>query len=172
MNWEAAGAIGEILGAVGVIITLAYLSIQIRASTRATQVETADRILARVNESQGRLVESEELTALVRRGARSMESLESDERMRVRLLFFEMLRNSEQAVIFHRQGALDQGMFDRWYRSLLSLLARWPELATYLSQNRDLFDDAFVEMCFREAETGPARAPGAPSHQTPSTTPR
>jgi hypothetical protein len=107
-----------------------------------------------VNASQGRLVESEELTALVRRGARSMESLEADERMRVRLLFFEMLRNSEQAVLFHRQGVLDQGMFDRWYRSLLGLLARWPELATYLSQNKDLFDDDFVEMCLRETDTG------------------
>lgn len=30
MNWEALGAIGEIVGAIGVIITLVYLAIQIR----------------------------------------------------------------------------------------------------------------------------------------------
>ena len=32
MDWNAIGAIGEILGAVGVIITLGYLASQIRGS--------------------------------------------------------------------------------------------------------------------------------------------
>ena len=33
MNWEAVGAIGEVVGALGVIATLLYLAIQIRRST-------------------------------------------------------------------------------------------------------------------------------------------
>ena len=37
LNWEAIGAVGEIGGAIGVIVTLAYLSIQIRSSSRATE---------------------------------------------------------------------------------------------------------------------------------------
>ncbi len=37
MNWEAIGAIGEVLGAVGVITTLVYLSIQLRQNTKALQ---------------------------------------------------------------------------------------------------------------------------------------
>ena len=35
MDWEAIGAIGEIAGAVAVLVTLAYLSIQIRQNTKA-----------------------------------------------------------------------------------------------------------------------------------------
>ena len=34
MNWEAIGAVGEILGALGVIITLLYLAGQIRQNNR------------------------------------------------------------------------------------------------------------------------------------------
>ncbi len=30
MNWEAIGAVGEVLGAIGVIVTLGYLAVQIR----------------------------------------------------------------------------------------------------------------------------------------------
>ena len=41
MNWEAIGAIGEVVGAIAVIVTLVYLSIQIRSNTIATQ--TASR---------------------------------------------------------------------------------------------------------------------------------
>ena len=39
MNWEALGAIGEIVGAVGIIITLVYLAVQIRSSARAAEAQ-------------------------------------------------------------------------------------------------------------------------------------
>ena len=35
VDWEAIGAVGEILSAVGVIVTLAYLATQMRQNTRA-----------------------------------------------------------------------------------------------------------------------------------------
>jgi len=41
MNWDAIGAIGEIVGALAVFITLVYLSVQIRHSTKATRLQTA-----------------------------------------------------------------------------------------------------------------------------------
>ncbi len=40
MNWEAIGAVGEIVGALGVILTLFYLSFQIRQNTRAIKGQT------------------------------------------------------------------------------------------------------------------------------------
>jgi hypothetical protein len=38
MNWEAIGAVGETLGAAGVIITLVYLATQLRQNTRALRL--------------------------------------------------------------------------------------------------------------------------------------
>lgn len=35
MNWEAAGALGEIVGAVAVVATLVFLAIQLRQNTQA-----------------------------------------------------------------------------------------------------------------------------------------
>ena len=35
MNWEGIGAVGEILGAIAVMITLGYLAVQIRQNARA-----------------------------------------------------------------------------------------------------------------------------------------
>ncbi|MFT4563071.1 MAG: hypothetical protein ACI9BW_002824 [Gammaproteobacteria bacterium] len=37
MNWEAAGALGDIIGAVVVFLTLIYLVKQIRQNTKAVQ---------------------------------------------------------------------------------------------------------------------------------------
>ena len=40
MNWDAIGAVGEIIGAAAVVLTLFYLSLQIRMSTRQQRVES------------------------------------------------------------------------------------------------------------------------------------
>ena len=37
MNWEAVGALSEVIGAVAVIASLIYLAIQVRSSSRATR---------------------------------------------------------------------------------------------------------------------------------------
>ena len=40
MNWDAIGAIGEILGATAVLVSLIYLSIQIRHNSRQVEEQT------------------------------------------------------------------------------------------------------------------------------------
>jgi hypothetical protein len=40
MNWEAAGAVGEIIGAIGVIASLLYVAMQVRASNNASLIES------------------------------------------------------------------------------------------------------------------------------------
>ena len=39
MNWEAIGAIGSILGAIGVIVTLVYLAAQIQQNSITTKAD-------------------------------------------------------------------------------------------------------------------------------------
>jgi hypothetical protein len=40
INWEAVGAIGEIVGAVAVVLTLGYLAVQIRQNTNASRAQS------------------------------------------------------------------------------------------------------------------------------------
>ena len=40
MNWDALGAVVELLSAIGVIATLGYLGIQVRHSKNATEANT------------------------------------------------------------------------------------------------------------------------------------
>ncbi len=47
MNWDAIGAIGEIIGALAVVATLFYLAFQIRQNTKVTRADmTKDLLLA------------------------------------------------------------------------------------------------------------------------------
>ena len=51
MNWEAIGAIGEVLGAAAVVATLGYLAVQIRQNSRAVKNSAAQSMLSEANAS-------------------------------------------------------------------------------------------------------------------------
>ena len=49
MDWNAVGAVGEILGAVAVFLTLLYLAAQIRQANKMAHFETTREIMAQFN---------------------------------------------------------------------------------------------------------------------------
>lgn len=49
MNWEAVGAIGELLGATTVVVSILYLAVQVRQSNRQSASESGTDVLAEMN---------------------------------------------------------------------------------------------------------------------------
>jgi hypothetical protein len=56
MNWEAIGAVGEAVGAIAVVVTLAYLAMQIRQNTGATRAASHHAVIEALN--QGNLAQA------------------------------------------------------------------------------------------------------------------
>ena len=86
MNWDAIGAIAEIVGAAGVIITLLYLALQIRRSNQLATVESN-----RFGEHSPDLpimaiVQDPEVAKIFRNGLADRESLSPDECVRFDML--------------------------------------------------------------------------------------
>ena len=61
MNWDAIGAIGEIIGAAGVILSLVYLAVQIRHASRTTQVQIEQSETASIVAQMLSMVENPDL---------------------------------------------------------------------------------------------------------------
>ena len=80
MNWEAVGAIGEILGAAGVIVTLGYLAAQIRANTRQSRAAMTQSIVDGVNGVHNAVMVNPQLADVYVR-AGNQEELTESERM-------------------------------------------------------------------------------------------
>ena len=85
-RWNAVGAIGEIIGALAVFLTLGYLAVQIRQNTKAVRASALDSSVNAVNDVRIAMFESSEVAALYRRGLENPEELDDDERTRFRLL--------------------------------------------------------------------------------------
>ncbi len=55
MNWDAIGAIAELLGAIGVIASLVYLATQIRQNTRSVRSATYQGLIGVQRQTEGNL---------------------------------------------------------------------------------------------------------------------
>ncbi|MFT7244264.1 MAG: hypothetical protein ACI82A_001614 [Candidatus Azotimanducaceae bacterium] len=112
MNWEAAGAVGEILSAIVVVATMFYLTTQIRQSQRSNQMVAASRVTESADAWLGQLVRDKILNDIYQKGIRNYESLELSDRNRFDLLIMQLLRAIEGAWINQELGFLDQRV---WY---------------------------------------------------------
>ena len=79
MNWEALGAIGEIVGAVAVVLTLGYLAVQIRQNTRSVRASTHHSVGRSAREAEIVFAESETVAHIFHTGAREPNRLTVDE---------------------------------------------------------------------------------------------
>ena len=79
MNWEAIGAVGEILGAVTVVATIFYLSLQIRQNTRSQSIAIFESAMSGYNEIDYFIFGDVERASIIRRANVDFDSLNEDE---------------------------------------------------------------------------------------------
>jgi len=111
VNWSAIGAVGELISAVAVIITLVYLASQLRQNTKALKSSTYQAF----NDSSFSWAESEiENAALIARtqNCASMEELTLEERTVWMGIMFKAFTVMESCYLHHRAGAMDDDIFD------------------------------------------------------------
>jgi hypothetical protein len=106
MNWEAIGAVGEIVGAAGVIVTLVYLSLPIRQNTRASKAATVQNMTDKWVQINLFLAES---SVPVRTYAKLGSDTEEGRKALAlyRALFHQWSNNHYQFL----QGVLDEKLF-------------------------------------------------------------
>lgn len=85
------GNYGEFVGAIGVVVTLAYLAVQIRQNTRALRAASIDSMTQFANDIRSNLFTDPEITAIYMNGLRDVDNLNDLERERFRLLMTNAL---------------------------------------------------------------------------------
>lgn len=91
MNWEAVGAIGEVVGAVAVISTLIYLAVQVRQNNRNLAEATSASISQSFASINSRISSDEKFAELFIRGRNDIDSLNPVELERFRAFVQDIL---------------------------------------------------------------------------------
>jgi hypothetical protein len=104
MTWDALAAIGEIVGAIAVIVTLLYLAKQIRQNTRSVSVAALRDTTAQWNHWSEMLATSPDLAEVVAKGNRSIAALSESQSLRYGAYvqsFFDNAESYRALVIDH-----------------------------------------------------------------------
>ena len=102
------GAIGEILGAMGVILTLLYLAGQLRQNTKALRSGTYQSYS---NAAQSIAEQMAEAAELIER-ADNDEDLTPAERMKVDMVGVKIFSQHETIFLHYRDGLVDEEVFE------------------------------------------------------------
>ena len=119
MNWDAIGAIGDFVSGVGVIVTLGYLAVQIRQSTRAQRSSTFQSICSEMAANTAAIVASPELADVFLKGFQDPDSLTPAERIRMAAQLTANARKLESVYVQSELGAITPELRAGFERSLL-----------------------------------------------------
>jgi hypothetical protein len=122
MNWEAAGAISQIVGTVLVGMTLIYLAVQLRQNTSALKSSTFLAISASMGSTMEIFATHSDLAPLLIKAQAGVDNLSPDERARFGFLMMMAYRRVETVVVQRHLGFIDRDLTEGFERSALSIL--------------------------------------------------
>lgn len=114
MNWDAIGAIGEIVGATAVVLTLAYLAIQIRQTRELEQATSIRNMLDKAIEIMVHSSRNPGSFEILRKGVVDYSALPIDEKDRFHEWATFSIISTEQAMYMHRSKLLPYESWTVW----------------------------------------------------------
>jgi hypothetical protein len=153
VNWEAISAIGQIVGALAVVISLIYLANQVRSNARETRHAAMRSTMDFLNRFAQQIAENADLAELRHRGFHEFESLEATDSARFGSYMHAMFRTIEN--VYYRQ--LDGHLDPRVWRGLEVVIRDLNALpgvqAWWRSQGSHWFDEEFAKFINQQQQT-------------------
>ena len=155
MNWDAVGAIGEIFGALAVVITLVYLSRQLREHTKSLKVQSMNTTFSEFNELLKDIQSLDGIGATYRK-ALADEELSADEEHEIGYLYRRILNLNDKMRFLIKLDAADdynQAAFERAMPHTVKPKAFrkwWPQYRNRYSEDFQLYVQEFLDATDRD----------------------
>ena len=107
MDWSGLGAIGNMVGAVGVIVSVGYLSLQIKHQVREARVAAVHSLTENFRGFLQALAESSELATIWTTGIKDFDALPPVEKLRLSCALGNAFRIFDTLYNYYTEGIID-----------------------------------------------------------------
>ena len=142
MNWEMVSAIGQVVAAIGVILSLIYLAIQIREQNKERRRAGINILTAQWSELVRTAQEHREFAVLFLQGMQCFKSLDAPDKLRFSAFFTRYTRNCEGMFIYYRDGALENALWNEVERTMNDYFA-YPGVREWWTTRKHWLTDDF-----------------------------
>ncbi len=163
MNWDAIGAVAELLGAIGVIGSLAYVATQVRASVIASKVESKLRMTEQMVNYADLLIADPQLQKLMIAGRRDYDALSKDDQLLFSNLALKACWYLSSGFFMHQHDSITD---DDWFE-LKSIAVYWASSPGFQQwwrkRGNQSFAGPFIQFIEQEIEAANALAGAEPT---------
>ena len=142
MNWDAISAVSQMIGSIAVVISVLYLAVQLRSSTRVARVAAMDAASAALRDVTKPFMENAELARVWRTGLENLKALSAEDQARFFHAAHQFLKALETIHYHYVYGLLDGQLWEGW-RELLRHYIATPGLSYYLTRRAPVFSERF-----------------------------
>jgi hypothetical protein len=143
MTWEIIGRLGQVLGPIGVVISLIYLAIQIRKRKRQSRNLAMNALVTHFSELMSSQVEAPDLCDLWLRGLQSFDELDGPSKLRFAAHLERKLRAADSLYLQFLDGALKTRRW-RWFDRAIADVAAYPGFQKWWLTRKHWYSD---ELC-------------------------
>ncbi len=141
MSWEAISSIAELVGAVGVIISLIYIAFQIKQNTKASKAATRQALADGAQRLASDVVEGDDM-ARIMTDAMAGNDIKPHEVFRLQSRCYRDLRFWDNAYYQYSEGLLTEEEWDG-FRENLKLIMQFPTYKEYWTKFQVMFSAPF-----------------------------
>ena len=123
MNLNDLANLGQIIGAVAVVVSLIYVALQIRQNTNAVRSATAQVVHEHFAKWYQLVAADAELSKIVATGLRDYGSLSEQEKARFIATFMAFLSYSQNAFLKWREKMLEPPLWMGWELLIMNLVS-------------------------------------------------
>ncbi len=125
MNWDAIGAVAEVVAAIGVLASLVYLAIQIRHNSSTVDASTEDGVVSGFNEINLIIGADANISRIFTTGLAKPVELTNEEAIQFSFLFSSYINQYSRLYILFQKGSFTEA---RWgtYAAELAYLVSTP----------------------------------------------
>jgi hypothetical protein len=152
MNLKKTALLAEVIGGVGIIVSILYLAFEVSESTKNTQISNHLALIELASEFKYLRMTNPDMTEIILRGSSDPTSLSETDQVRFRSYAFQALDIWETAFLMNESDVLPAGAWDVWNDAWCNILEKpgyraiWDAGAGgfYISKFRDNVDVCFA----------------------------
>ena len=150
MDWDAIGAVGEVLGAIAVIATLLYLGSQISQTNRIAKSSAARELQQKYSDIYALITTDSEIRGLVTRLRDSEYVIDSEEEEEQLESFCLLLCGIWLSTgVAHSQGQIEQNLYQVYCKDVEVKLSKWPGMRTQMKEITKIYPTAATFEIFK-----------------------
>ena len=144
MNWDAIGAMGELIGAAAVVVSLVYLAVQIRSQIAESRIAGMHAVSEGFRDAIGSLAENTSVARIWMKSHKDFKSLTHEELVQMFGVAQRNFRVWEEAFGLYQTGRLDIDIFEGITKQYAAFLGH-KGFRHVWEHRRDFYNQAFRE---------------------------